>query len=279
MDQKALEAVLADLPLGAVRYYQQLGSTNDEAARWADQGAPELALVLADEQTAGRGRAGRRWFTPPGSALAFSLVLYPTRDEFAYLTRMTSLGALAVCTALQYSYSLSAEVKWPNDVLLDRRKVAGVLAEAKWAGERLVSLILGIGINVAPPSIPKASPEVEHHFPVTCVETVLGRPIDRLELLHYVLAEFLHWRSRLPTPDFMLAWEANLAFRGEWVQISPGESQVNDGISPTVESLHAPVQEGQIVGLASDGSLKLRTCSGKVETVQIGEVRLRPAIA
>lgn len=259
MDQSRLEAALADLSLGAVRYLPRVGSTNDEAARWIAEGAPDLALLVADEQTAGRGRAGRHWLTPPGVALAFSLALYPPPDNGHTLPRTTALGALAVCDALRNRYNLPAQIKWPNDVLVARRKLAGVLTEMQWLGEQPASLVLGIGINVAPASVP---PESTARFPATCVETALGRPVDRLQLLHDVLASLLRWRPRLSTPDFTHAWEDSLAFRGEWVQISIGDGP--------------PFQQGVLVGLVSDGALKLRTASGEMVTVQVGEVRLRP---
>jgi BirA family biotin operon repressor/biotin-[acetyl-CoA-carboxylase] ligase len=275
MDQIQLQTCLADLSLEAVRYFDRVGSTNDEAALWAAQGAPDLGLVVADEQTSGRGRAGRHWYTPRGAALAFSIVVYPTIEDSVSASRMTALGALAVCDTLKNRYHLPAKIKWPNDVLLDGKKVAGVLVEAQWTGERLGSLILGIGINVAPASVEASrTNEPVLHFPSTCVEKVLDRTVDRLELLHAVLASVLRWRSRLSAPDFLQAWETNLAYRDEWVQALPGGStgepvQIG-GKAPS------PIREGQVIGLSNDGSLKLRTRSGEIIALQFGEVRLRP---
>jgi BirA family biotin operon repressor/biotin-[acetyl-CoA-carboxylase] ligase len=277
MNQAKLESLLSPLSLGGVRYFDRLGSTNDEAGRWAEQGAPDLALVIADEQTAGRGRAGRQWYTPAGAALAFSLVLFPTLEDSYSLQRMTALGALAVCDALRNRYSLPAQIKWPNDILLNGKKVGGVLPEAQWNGGRLASVILGIGINVAPASVSEAEQhEAELRFPATCVEETLGRAVDRWDLLQAVLSEFLRWRPRLSAPDFMRAWESNLAFRGEWVQVFAGESRGKDGLPRAIDKLPPPLQEGQVIGLAPDGSLKLRVMSGDVVTLQFGEVRLRP---
>ncbi|RPI33704.1 MAG: biotin--[acetyl-CoA-carboxylase] ligase [Chloroflexota bacterium] len=277
MDQNTLEKTLADLGLGAVRYYDRLGSTNDEAASWASQNAPDLALVVANEQTSGRGRAGRTWYTHPGGSLAFSLVLHPPRGDAYLLPRLTALGALAVCDALRKDFSLAAQIKWPNDVLVNRSKVAGVLAEVHWTGEELSALILGIGINVLESSAGNAVLDgVELPFPVTSVEAAFGHPVDRLKLLHSVLAGLIAWRPRLAAPQFLQAWEANLAFRGEWVQMSPGQSPGKDGLPSGLEKLPPPIHEGQILGLAPDGSLKLRTRSGETVTVRSGEVRLRP---
>jgi BirA family biotin operon repressor/biotin-[acetyl-CoA-carboxylase] ligase len=176
MNQTQLDTILADLSLGGVRYFNCVGSTNDEAALWASQGAPDLALVVTDEQTTGRGRAGRHWYTPRGTGLAFSIVVYPTLEDSGSVSRMTALGALAVCDALKNRYHLPAKIKWPNDVLLDEKKVAGVLVEAQWTGDRLSSLILGIGINVAPASIEDAlAHEPVLRFPASVCGSALGQ--------------------------------------------------------------------------------------------------------
>jgi BirA family transcriptional regulator, biotin operon repressor / biotin---[acetyl-CoA-carboxylase] ligase len=275
MDQNQLESILADLSIGAVRYFDQVGSTNDIAAQWAAQGAPDLALVVADEQIHGRGRAGRPWYTPGGAALAFSIVIYPTIEEMGSVSRMTALGALAVWDALQNDYHLPAKIKWPNDIILNGKKVAGVLVEAQWVGDQPGPLILGIGINVAPVSMEAVQAnEPALHIPVTCLENALGRSMDRVELLHGILADFIRWRSRLISIDFLQAWQDNLAYRDEWVQVVSGNTNEPSQINGET---HPPILEGQIVGLSNDGSLNLRIGSGEIITLPFGEVRLRPA--
>jgi len=258
MDQASLQTLLADLPLGSLRYFATVGSTNDLAKCWAEAGAPDLALVAADEQTAGRGRLNRRWITPPGSALAFSLILKDTGE--ADVLRYTALGALAVCDALNAASPpvLLAQIKWPNDVIATQRKLAGVLAEAQWQGEKLTAVILGIGINVASPSVP---PDEQLNYPATCVEAVLESPVDRWELLHAVLERLLFWREGLGTPEFLMAWGARLAFQGEWVQVS-FEGQ--------------PPLEGQVLGLTADGRLRLRDRQGELQELHGGELNVRP---
>ena len=259
MDENSLKQALSGLPLGPVRYFATTGSTNDEAARWAASGAPDLALVTADEQTAGRGRLERRWYTPPGAALAFSVTLRIGQSVVpSFVPRLTALGALSTCLALRQGYGLPALVKWPNDVLVEGKKLAGVLAEAAWQGERLQTAVLGIGINVAPASVP---PEPDLNFPATCVETALGRPVERLELLRAVLGWLVDWRSRMNSSDFLRAWEGMLAFKGEWVEVA-WEGR--------------PRLEGQVLGLDLNGGLRLKERSGQVHSLQSGEVRLRP---
>ena len=100
MDEAQVKAALRALPLSGLRVFATLGSTNDEALAWAASGAEDLSLVIADEQTAGRGRSNHHWYTPPGAALAFSLILRPTAYEAAHATRFSGLGALAVADSL-----------------------------------------------------------------------------------------------------------------------------------------------------------------------------------
>jgi BirA family biotin operon repressor/biotin-[acetyl-CoA-carboxylase] ligase len=268
MNLEKLSAGLSVLPVGPVRFFKRIDSTNSEAARWIEAGAPDLAMVVADEQTAGRGRQGRKWFTPAQAALAFSLILKQTPGETdqplfpTLFMRLTALGALAVCQALRMHYGLPAEIKWPNDVLLQRRKLAGILAEAHWQGEQLQAVILGVGINIAPESVPA---EIELIYPATCVETVLGRPVDRLELLQVVLKNLLKWRTRLSEPDFLTAWDQHLAFKGEWVTIFEENPQGSTS------------RQGCVLGLDEQGRLRLKDRSGEEFTLLTGELRLRPA--
>ena len=277
MDANTIQKALADLPIVEVRYFDSTGSTNDDAARWVAEGAQEYSLVVAHEQTAGRGREGRVWHSPPGSSLAFSLVLRPKVTGAHVLPRLTALGALAVHDALMNKYDLTAQIKWPNDVLVHRRKVAGVLAEAHWAGDRLDAVVLGIGINIKPEAATYAAQqEGRLAFPSTSIVECLGRDVDPVELLRDVLAELTAWRPRVASQDFINVWESNLAFRGETVQIAFHESTGKDGLPPSLENRPPALQEGRIIGLAQDGSLKLRLTNGETVSVHFGEVRLRP---
>ncbi|MEW6715999.1 MAG: biotin--[acetyl-CoA-carboxylase] ligase [Chloroflexota bacterium] len=257
MDIKSLQTALADLPISDVRYFPSVGSTNSIAAEWAAQGANDLSLVIANEQTAGRGRANRRWFTPPNAALAFSLIIHPKLQQ-DNLERWLALGSLAVCLGLAEIAGLYAHIKWPNDVLLERRKVAGVLAEAFWLGNQLEAIVIGIGVNIKPSAVP---PLEMLNFPATCIESVAGHSISRSSLLHAILSALITWRSHVHTQDFLDAWNSRLAFRDEWVQVT---SKGSESIT------------GQLLNLNSRGELLLRTVSGEVVSIQAGEVHLRP---
>jgi BirA family biotin operon repressor/biotin-[acetyl-CoA-carboxylase] ligase len=124
------------------RHFASLPSTQDAAREWAREGAPHLAVVSAEQQTAGRGRLGRAWSSPPGESLSLSLVLR-TRGGIADGPKLTMLLSLAACRAVDELAGLRAGVKWPNDVLLNGRKIGGVLCETE--GD---ACILGLGLNL-----------------------------------------------------------------------------------------------------------------------------------
>ena len=258
MDQAQLDAALAPLPLNKIVHFASTGSTNDVVAEWAAAGVQAPALAVAEEQTRGRGRGGRNWFTPPGAALAFSVLLAaPERLQAGEIGLISGLGALAVCRELEQAYGLSPQIKWPNDVLLSGQKCCGVLAEAHWQAQDLAALILGIGINVAPSSVP---PEAELSFPATCVEAALGRGLNRLDLLSGVVDQVLLGLPTVVSEEFVQVWEARLAYKGSPVRLErPSEAAI----------------EGQLLGLAPGGALRLRLKDGREQSFQVGEIRLR----
>lgn len=258
MNQTSLQQTLSSLPLDGLRYFDSIGSTNDAALAWAAEGAPDLSLVIADEQTSGRGRAGRKWATPHGAALAFSLILRPTPGEATFPSLFTGLGALALVTALKH-HGLAAQVKWPNDVLINRKKCAGILVESVWTGESLEAVVLGMGVNVRAAAVP---PAAELLFPATSVEHELGHAPGRSEFLREILADILAWRPKIAGGELVNAWEEALAFKGESVWVGDGSG--------------SPV-EGQIAGLESDGSLRF-ALRDKIVTVHFGEMHLRPSL-
>jgi len=273
MQSAEIEKILANLPLGGLRVYDRIGSTNDIASKWAESDAPDLSLVIANEQTAGRGRGGRKWYTPPDSALAISFILkdfgiFETRKSNGYsfdqtMTRITALGSLAVADALSKEYRLPIEIKWPNDVLIRRKKIAGILSEAMWLGNQLKAIILGIGVNVLPQSVP---PTEDLSYPATCIATELGQPISRLDLLYIISKYLIEWRFTFREPAFLDAWQGYLAYKYEWVTITDN-FQSEDKIS----------YQGVLLGLDENGFLRIRTRAGEILTIKSGEIILRPA--
>ena len=258
------EEVLHDrLPIGGfglpLYFLPTVGSTNDVAIGLAEDGAPEGTLVVADAQTRGRGRSGQAWQTPPGTALALSLVLRPRQVRTETAWEISVAGALAVADALE-TEGAAPSIKWPNDVLLDGRKFCGILAETVWVGGEAESIVLGIGVNVALGAVPQRG---SLNFPATSLEAELQSTLDRVGLLHDILVRLLKWRPQIATPVFIHTWDAKLAFKGEPVQIR-GES----GNTVT----------GILEGLNSDGSLRVDTGQGPPVTVHFGEVHLRTGL-
>lgn len=164
-----------------VRWYSDVPSTNDIAATWAECGAIEGSVVVADTQSAGRGRQGRCWASPVGAGLYVSTVLRPIEQVLPFLTIAAGLG---LTEGIQAATGLVAELKWPNDVFMSGRKVAGVLAEAT-SSPAGTCVVLGFGINV---SIAAYPPEVADL--ATSLEEQHGEPVARGRVLAECLSAF-----------------------------------------------------------------------------------------
>jgi BirA family biotin operon repressor/biotin-[acetyl-CoA-carboxylase] ligase len=257
----ALDALRARIdPLaGEVIYFESIGSTNDVAATRAVSGGHEGAVVIADAQTAGRGRRGRTWFSPPGAGLYVSTILAPARAG-AQAERATALLTLAAGVALseavERATGLAPAIKWPNDLLVERRKLAGILAEGVASASGTVqAVVLGYGINVAPAAYP---PELASR--VTSLETELGRSIDRARLCAESLAALAaRYRDLLAGRfDAILdAWRSRaFGHRGARVEWDTPQG-IRWGITEDIDAM---------------GALMVRSPSG-VERIVAGEVR------
>jgi BirA family transcriptional regulator, biotin operon repressor / biotin---[acetyl-CoA-carboxylase] ligase len=196
-------------------WFPEVGSTNDIAARLAESGASEGTVVVAEAQSAGRGRLGRSWSSPEGAGLYVSTVLRPGQRAAALLT----IGAgVAVCEGIRAATGLTPDLKWPNDALIAGRKVAGVLAEASAAEGALQYVVLGVGINLAP--APHA-PDIAER--ATSLEAELGRPVDRGLVLAELLSALANRYSEIQrgeTAATIRAWRllasATLSRAVEW---------------------------------------------------------------
>src|SRR5262249_34506064 len=176
---------------GPIEHLPAIGSTNDLLKTQARAGAAPWTVVLADAQTAGRRRQGRQWSSPPGN-LYLSVLLRPEPADGRWSVLPLAAG-LAVAEALAAG-GTDARLKWPNDVLVGGRKVAGLLAEASSGRDGLDSIVVGIGVNVArcPDDLP-----ADVRASVTCLEEDLARPVDRIEVAAGVLARLTAWYHRL----------------------------------------------------------------------------------
>jgi len=199
-----LDAYAARLGMFAadVTWYSEIGSTNDVALRLAERGAVDGTVVGADLQTAGRGRQGRAWSSPPGAGLYVSAILRPSA---AAAPLLTITAGVSVAEGIREATGLPTDLKWPNDVYAGGRKVAGILAESGMSDGLLNHVVLGFGINVNKANYP---PEVAAR--ATSIEDELGRPIDRgLVLASCLSALAVRYRQLQMAPHSVLdAWRS-----------------------------------------------------------------------
>ena len=188
-----------------VTWYAEIGSTNDVALVMAERGAADGAVVGADLQTAGRGRQGRAWSSPPGAGLYVSTILRPPG---AVAPLLTIAAGVSVVEGIREATGLTMDLKWPNDVYAGGRKVAGILAESGMSAAHLHHVVLGFGINVNQASYP---PEVAAR--ATSIERELGRPVDRgLVLASCLSALTIRYRQLHTDPRAVLdAWRSYAA--------------------------------------------------------------------
>ena len=245
------------MPVGTpVHFFDEIASTNDEAARRADLGAPEGTTIVASAQTAGRGRFGRTWFSPAGAGLYVSVIV---RDRRA-APFLSLAGGVAVADGIRIATGLPVELKWPNDVVIDdgrgkRRKLAGILAEATTSTEGIQYVILGFGINVQAAAYP---PEIRDR--ATSLESELGRPVDRELVLTATLAEL---EARLA----QLAFGTTAPVLARWRELAPSASG-----SPVEWDTPSGVRSGRTEGIDDDGALRVRA-DGAIERIISGIVR------
>lgn len=260
MDQNSLQAALQNLNLPEIHFFDEIDSTNARALELASRGADEFTLVIAERQTSGRGRLGRHWETASGTSLAFSVIINPRPEEIERMGLFSLLGALSVCAPIEKMAKIQPKVKWPNDVLLDGRKVAGILTEANWVGTHTPGIVLGIGVNLLKGSAPISGKLL---FPATDVAEYCSEPISRLNFLETVLIQLIKWRPNILEDEFLDAYRRRLAFLGQRVVLSANaESQI----------------EGKIIGVDDFGHILLKSEKGIINEYPIGDLKLRPIV-
>ena len=234
-----------------VEFFATIGSTNDVAAARAASGGHEGTVVVADAQTSGRGRRGRTWFSPPGAGLYVSTVLEPSRsrDRERAMLLTTLAAGVALVEGVQAATGLAAALKWPNDLYVGRRKLAGILAEG--AGD---AVVLGYGINVGLASFP---PELADR--VTSLESELGRAVDRARVFAETLSALASRYEDLLDGRFDAILDA-------WRALAPNAHGAR--VSWTTP---AGVQRGITAGIDDRGALLVQTTGG-VERIVAGEI-------
>ncbi|MEO8181099.1 MAG: biotin--[acetyl-CoA-carboxylase] ligase [Deltaproteobacteria bacterium] len=241
-------------------YGEQTGSTNDDALAAARQGAASGSVFLAEHQSAGRGRRGRRWLAESGQSLLFSVLLRPAAGASAAQAVSAQTGALTLAVGLGVRAALAPyseqplSVKWPNDVLCGRRKLAGILCESQLQAGRVDAVVIGVGINVGQQAFP---PELAHD--VTSLEELSGSGHSREQLLLAVLSEVERRATageRTGLGDLLEEFRAHDALRDRKVYVS-GAREIT----------------GIARGVDGAGQLLLET-DGIVITINSGTVRL-----
>jgi BirA family biotin operon repressor/biotin-[acetyl-CoA-carboxylase] ligase len=239
-----------------IQVFQETSSTNDVVERLARDGVGQGTVVFAESQTKGRGRLGRKWVSAAGKGLWFSVLLRPElRPQDA--TQLTIIAATALARALR-TYELSPLIKWPNDILIGQRKLAGVLTELAAEIDRIRYVILGIGMNVNS-TLSDFPPDVRGVATSLRIET--GAPVRRAELAAAVLRELDSDYDRLCRGDFPNIadeWARQCATLGQRVTIRVGDRAVH----------------GQAEALDDSGALLLRTAHGHLERIVGGDVTL-----
>jgi len=233
-------------------YYPSLTSTMETARQEAQQGAEEGTIVIADEQTTGRGRLKRIWLSPKGN-IALSVILRPS---IACLPSLIMLASLAVMHSIEAITGLKPQLKWPNDVLIRGKKVCGILIESKIQAGKVDYAIIGIGVNVNLrltdfPEIVAIATSLSHE---------LGTEVARLRLIQRLLVEIERlYLALLAGESLYEEWRDNLVTLGKMVHVKSGET-VHEGIAESV---------------ARDGSLLLCCLDGSLIKILAGDVTLR----
>jgi BirA family transcriptional regulator, biotin operon repressor / biotin---[acetyl-CoA-carboxylase] ligase len=225
----------------------------DVARKAAKEGASEGTVVVAEEQTTGRARLGRTWINPPG-VVAVSIILHP---EMSQLIRLTMVASLATSRCIEKATGLKTTIKWPNDVLVNGKKISGILTESALRGQSVDWAVIGIGINVN--FDPKVYPEIADI--ATSLSVELDKKVSELEVLLHLLSELEFFYSALRRDEPIYEkWRDKLETLGKVVQVKTG----------------ADLEKGYAESVDEDGALILRRSDGSLARILAGEVTLRP---
>jgi BirA family biotin operon repressor/biotin-[acetyl-CoA-carboxylase] ligase len=270
--EEVIRAGLSTQLMGqTVYYWPAIGSTNDELKRLADQGTPEGTLAITDQQLAGRGRLDRRWIAPAGSSLLMSLLFRPTFLPATRAQQLTMICSLAATDAVTAITGLRPALKWPNDLLLEGRKLAGVLTELAFGSESYSSrlaqpldnglawAVVGIGLNV---NIDFSSSAIRRDWPdltktAISLSMLLGRPISRLALLRtYLVGVEARYEALQAGHSPHQEWATRLATLGQRVTASTPDGSY----------------QGVAEGVDETGALLLRQSDGQLVSIMAGDV-------
>ena len=236
---------------------EETGSTNEEARKLAFAGYPHGTLVIADSQTGGKGRRGRSWHTPKGSSIAMSLILKP-KLEAEYASMLTLVQAMAVAKAIEENCGLKAQIKWPNDILVNEKKVCGILTEMNMEGSKISSIIVGTGINVNQDCFPEEISEI-----ATSLKKESGKVQSRENLIKRICELFEEYfeifMASKDLSGIVEEYNLRLISAGRMVKV----------LDPKEEFT------GEACGINALGEFLVKKESGEVVKVYAGEVSVR----
>lgn len=236
--------------------FDSLASTNDLAREMAAGGADEGVSVLARAQSAGRGRQGREWSSPPGAGLYFSVILRPEMKPSG-ATVITFAAAVAVAETLASDFNLGVDIKWPNDVMAGGRKISGILVETAVEGEQLLYAVLGIGVNLNQQDFPGELKET-----ATSILIESGRRVEPDEFLSRLTDRLEHW--------YRAAISDARAVMDRWQKLSSYARDCPVRVRVTEGEL-----DGVTRGIADSGALIIELAGGERREIASGEVTLR----
>jgi BirA family transcriptional regulator, biotin operon repressor / biotin---[acetyl-CoA-carboxylase] ligase len=245
--------VLIHHPQFIIHQFPSLTSTNDQLKEMVD--APEFTCVVADQQTAGRGRRAHQWYSSPGDGLYLSILLRP--KTLSRISLLSLLSAIAVAESLLERGVDGVDIKWPNDILVNQRKLSGILAEGMSTTPTALRLIIGIGVNLNHRSFPDSLSEIATSI---AIETGVTVEVD-------------HYRNQLldRIGDWYRRWESGAPIIDRWQELS--SYACGKKISALLDNQRI---EGETAGLTETGALRVKTITGELKTIFSGEViRLR----
>lgn len=241
-----------------INIFKELSSTNDFAKTRANEGSPEATLVVAEKQSSGRGRMGRPWVAPAGSGIWLSLVLRPAIMP-AQAAQLTFVSAVAVCQAVREFTGLKATIKWPNDLMLEDKKICGILTELSAEIDRINHVVVGIGLNV---NQKKEDFSSDIRDKATSLFLASGRRYRRLDLLVNILKIYDDIYHKYQKQGFSYILE-------KWRELNSTLGYDVNVISQE-ETYH-----GQAVDIDEEGQLVVKTSYGELRYVMVGDISIR----
>ena len=252
INQQFLEELKSKLHLGSVLFSKSLPSTNDLAIKWLQKGSPNFSLIVANQQTQGKGRSGRKWYTNPDSALAFTLIITDSVLPFHIYNGYT---AVSLFQALSGFTENNIQIKWPNDILIEGKKVCGVLIENIWVGGQLDGIIIGVGINISKDSLKINEPL---RFPSTYLQEHSINQISRENVLKKVITQFIQNHNLEKREDIVKQWNQKLAYRNQHIQAQRQEGEA---------------VIGKLIGISPEGQLQIQLADSSVVEYNANEIQ------